>query len=59
MKKINLNSIAYWLLNIIVGIVVLVVVIDAFIIINDMLGNDALVKKIDEKVDKIFTYDSK
>jgi len=59
MKKINLNSIGYWVLHIIVGVVVLVVAIDVFIIINDIIGNDTLVEKIDDRVDKIFTYGSK
>jgi len=59
MKKINLNSITYVLLHIIIGVFVLVVAVDVFIIVNDIIGNDTLVEKIDEKVDKIFTHGSK
>lgn len=58
MKKINLNSITYVLLHIIIGVFVLVVAIDILIIINDIIGNNTLVEKIDEKIDKIFTHGS-
>jgi hypothetical protein len=59
MKKISLNSFAYGLLQVVVCIFLFAVAMDIFIIINDFIGNETIVKNIDNSVDKIFNYGSK
>jgi hypothetical protein len=59
MKKISLNSFAYGVLQVVVCIFLFAVAMDIFIIINDFMGNETIVKNIDNSVDKIFNYGSK
>jgi len=56
MKKISLNSFVYGLLQVVVCIFLFAVAMDIFIIINDFIGNETIVKNIDNSVDKIFNY---
>jgi hypothetical protein len=59
MKKISFNSITYVLLHVVVCVFLFAVAIDIFIIINDLMGNETMVKNIDNRADKIFNYGSK
>ena len=59
MKKISLNSFAYGLLQVVVCIFLFAVAMDIFIIINYFMGNETIVKNIDNRADKIFNYGSK
>jgi hypothetical protein len=59
MKKISLNSFAYGLLQVVVCIFLFAVAMDIFIIINHFMGNETIVKNIDNSVDNIFNYGSK
>ena len=54
MKKISLNSITYFLLQVVVCIFLFAVAMDIFVIINDFMGNDVIVENVDKKVKEIF-----
>lgn len=54
MKKINYNSISYFLLNLALGFVIIVFAIDIYIIINDFIGNESAIEKVDSTVRKIY-----
>jgi hypothetical protein len=54
MKKINYNSISYFLLKLVLGFVLVVFAMDIYIIINDFVGNESAIEKVDNTVRKIY-----
>jgi hypothetical protein len=54
MKKINYNTISYFLLNLVLGFMLVLFAMDIYIIINDFIGHEGAIEKIDNTVRKIY-----